>query len=257
LKLRALKTLSQIAVPIIGAFFLLVGCARDNRPSVRVFAAASTREALEELAAKFEAETNTKVHLNFGPSSDLARQIERGADADLFLAADEAWGDYLARKALVEGRKNLCSNRLVVVVPTESTLKLRTPEDLTQAGIVRLALAGETVPAGKYGREVLEHAGILDRVKARIRSGEDVRSVLAYVARGEADAGIVYATDPQGNSKVKVAFEIDPKLHSPIRYSLIVIRRSPIGVTTRQFFQFLISPKAVDTFRRYGFTPPL
>src|SRR4029077_4178716 len=143
--------------------------------------------------------------------------MERGADADLFLSADETWADFLADKELVERRRELLSNRLVVIVPAKSPAKIQSLDDLAGPAIKRLALAGSQVPAGTYAREALAHAGIWERLKDRVIEGGDVRQALAYVDREEAEAGIVYATDVIGSAKVRVAVEIDSRLHAPIR----------------------------------------
>src|SRR5438093_13600173 len=124
------------------------GCAGSKNPPVRIFAAASTREAVERIAQTFQEQTGVAVETNFGASSSLARQIERGADADLFLSADENWADFLADKGLIDRRHNLLSNRLVVIVPAKSTTKIESLDDLMGLGITRLALAGSHVPAG-------------------------------------------------------------------------------------------------------------
>ncbi|MCI0456283.1 MAG: molybdate ABC transporter substrate-binding protein [Gemmataceae bacterium] len=220
---------------------------------IQLFAAASAREPLEQLASTFRTQTGIPVALNLGPSSSLARQLEQGASVDLFLSADESWADYVAQKGLVTQRQDLLTNRLVVVVPAEGAPRLYTLRDLGQASIRRLALAGPTVPAGRYAREALHTAGIWDQVKDRVLEGADVRAALAYVARGEAEAGIVYATDLGIGSAVTQALEVDARLHSPIRYPLILVRRDPIRQGARQFYDFLSSAAAAEVFRRSGF----
>ena len=230
-----------------------VGCAGSKNPPVRIFAAASTREAVERIAQTFQEQTGVAVETNFGASSSLARQIERGADADLFLSADENWADFLADKGLIDRRHNLLSNRLVVIVPAKSTTKIESLDDLTGLEITRLALAGSHVPAGTYAREALTHAGIWDRLRDRVIEGGDVRQALAYVDREEAEAGIVYATDVIGSSKVRVALEVDSRLHAPIRYPLVLIRREQERPSARRFYDYLASPEAGEVFRDAGF----
>src|SRR5262245_26003131 len=143
-------------------FGFLAGCGNRKEDSITVFAAASTREVMERLAADFEKESGVAVTLNFGPSSGLARQIEHGANADLFLSADESWADYLANKDLVAERRDLLTNKLVIIVPAENSPTIKTLADLTQPEIRRIALAGSAVPAGMYARKALQTAGLWD-----------------------------------------------------------------------------------------------
>jgi len=230
-----------------------VGCASAKEPPVRIFAAASTREAIEKIAHSFQDQTGLAVEPNFGASSTLARQIERGADADLFLSADESWADFLADKGLVKKRRELLSNRLVLIVPVKSPAKIQSIDDLAGPAIKRLALAGPQVPAGTYAREALTHAGLWERLQDRVIEGGDVRQALAYVDREEAEAGIVYATDAMGSAKVRVAFKIDSRLHAPIRYPLVLIRQQQEKANTLRFYNFLGSPEAEKIFRDAGF----
>ena len=232
---------------------LLVGCGQSAEEPIRVSAAASTREALEQIAADFRAATGLAVELNLGPSSDLARQIRQGGPADLFLSADEAWADFLADNQLVAERRDTLTNRLVVVVPADSALSLQALSDLAQEGVRRLALAGPAVPAGRYAREALKAAGVWEPVQGRVLEAADVRATLTYVARGEADAGLVYATDAQDNPKVRVALPVKADLHRPICYPLVLVRRDPIRPGARRLYDYLGSDKAAEVFRRFGF----
>jgi molybdate transport system substrate-binding protein len=233
---------------------LLAGCGGPAaRESIAVSAAVSTREALEQAAADFRAKTGIPVALSFGASSALARQIEQGAAADLFLSADEDWADYLAKHDCVAERRTLLTNRLVVVLPADSQLSVHELGDLAVPAIRRLALAGPEVPAGRYARQALRGAGLWDRLRERVLDGGDVRAALTFVARGEAEAGMVYATDAAGNSRVRVALEVPADLHAPIRYPLVLLRREPIKSEARALYNYLASPEAAAVFRRAGF----
>jgi len=234
-------------------FGFLAGCSGPKPESISVFAAASTREVIEQLAADFQKETGIAVTANFGPSSGLARQIEQGANADLFLSADESWADYLADKGLVAERRDLLTNKLVVIVPVEGALAIKEMADLTKPEIHRLALAGKAVPAGTYSRKALQSAGLWDQLKDRVVEGGDVRAALAYVTRGEAEVGMVYATDAAGNSKVRIALEVNPKLHDPIRYPLVLIKQDQPHPAARRFYDYLISEHAIEIFTHAGF----
>jgi molybdate transport system substrate-binding protein len=231
----------------------LAGCSAPKPPGVTVFAAISTKDALEPIGRDFEAQTGTTVTCSFAASSTLARQIEQGAGADLFLSADERWADYLADKGLAAERRDLLANRLVVVTPAERPLQLHRLVDLAGADVKHLALALDPVPAGHYAREALAKAGIWEQVKDRVHESGDVRATLAVVARGEAEAGLVYATDVAATDKVRVALEVPESLHTPIRYPVVLIRRTGGSTSARAFYDFLDSETAQQHFRKAGF----
>jgi molybdate transport system substrate-binding protein len=226
------------------------GCAR---PAVKVFAAASTQKALTEIAAEYKAKTGISVECEFAASSTLARQIEQGAPADLFLSADEEWADYLEKKDLVAQRRTLLTNRLVVVVPRDSTLTVKELADLGSADVKRLAIAAEAVPAGRYARQALQKAGARERLQDRLLESKDVTAALLYVARGEADAGFVYATDAASSSKVRVAYEVPESFTVPIRYPLVSVRRERANPEASRFSEYLAGEAAGSVFRKAGF----
>jgi molybdate transport system substrate-binding protein len=232
---------------------LFFGCGAPKTEPVRVFAAASTREALEEIAEQFRTRTGMPVELNFAASSELARQIEHGADADVFLSADEAWADHLAARDLVDRRRDLLTNELVVAVSVDSNLELRELADLASPNIRRVALAGSAVPAGHYAREALTRAGVWERIKDRVIEGADVRGTLAFVTRGEAEAGFVYATDLTANPKVKLALRIKPQLHAPILYPLALVRQPAVKPGAALFYDHLGSEDAAKVFLKLHF----
>ena len=223
---------------------------------LNVFAAASLTDALQEIAAGYEKGGGDLIVLNLGASSALARQIQEGAPADLFLSADEEKMNGLERqKLLLPGtRKSVLSNTLVVVVPADSTLKIAGVKDLARPGIRALALAEpQTVPAGIYAKEYLRRQGIWSQVIDRVIPTENVRAALAAVESGNADAGIVYRTDAGISKKVRIAWEV-PRAEGPaISYPFAILAGSERKEAARRFLAHLESPAARAVFRKHGF----
>jgi molybdate transport system substrate-binding protein len=221
-----------------------------------VFAAASLSDALREISALYIKKGGDRIVLNLGASSMLARQIQEGAPADLFLSADEEKMNGLEkRKLLLPGtRRSVLSNTLVVVVPEDSTLKITGPKDLASPSIRALALAEpQSVPAGIYAKEYLRKQGVWSKVIDRVVPTENVRAALAAVESGNVDAGIVYKTDAQIAKRVRVAWEV-PRAEGPaISYPFAVLAGSSRPEAARKFLAFLESPPAIAVFRRYGF----
>jgi molybdate transport system substrate-binding protein len=230
---------------------LVAGCRPQPAQTVSIFAAASTGDVLEEISRDFEADTGIRVKINASASSTLAVQIEKGADADLFLSADEKRADDVNK--LSDLRRNLLANRLVVVVPADNPVSFHSLDDLKAPQYRRIAVAHEGVPAGDYAREALSKSGLWDALKGRTIEGGDVRATLNYVRQGEADAGFVYATDAASSSKVRVAFDVPENLHKPIRYPLVLLHREQPNPAAGRFYDYLAGDKATAAFRRAGF----
>lgn len=217
-----------------------------------VLAAASLQEALTEVAGAWAGQGHPAPVLSFAGTSALARQVEQGAPADLFVSADEEWMDTLERQGLLRPgtRVDLLSNRLVLIVPAGSAAA-----GLEDLGDGRLALADpDSVPAGRYARAALEYLGEWSRVSARIAPAENVRAAMALVERGEAPLGIVYATDARASGKVRVVETLPAESHPPIRYPAAILASSahPEAAALRTF---LASPEARRIFTRHGFGP--
>ena len=224
------------------------------RESVLVFAAASTTNALDEIRQAFQQQTGIRVQSSYASSGTLAQQIVNGANADVFLSADEKWAEHLTKQSLVSRQQNLLANRLVIVVPADSQLQVQRVEDLTSAEIKHLAMGDpDGVPAGKYAKQALTELRLWERLKGKVAAADDVRHALAFVETGAAEAGIVYATDAAISKKVKVVFEIPPRLSSPIRYPLVLLTQGAKKPTAVKFYEYLRSPAAVAVFRKYGF----
>lgn len=231
----------------------------EPRP-LTVFAAASLKESLDEASAAWTKRSGQKVSISYAGSSALAKQIEQGAPADVFISADGEWMDYLQQRKLIDvgSRANLVGNRLVVIAPADSalrTLPLK-PAALRQAlGDGRLAMAETTaVPAGRYGKQALMTLGLWDAVSGQLAQADNVRAAMAFVARGEAPLGIVYATDAQAELKVRVVAAIPDKTHGAIVYPVARLARTP-PAATNGFLTFLRSEQAKAIFKRAGFLP--
>lgn len=240
---------------LLGAVSFLTTAAEAPAETVHVYAAASTKDVVEEIARAFKDETGIAVDVSPAGSSTLAKQIEKGADADLFLSADEDWADYLSDRKFVEKRRDLLGNQLVVVTPADSKLRMGELADVAASSVQQLAVGGPAVPAGRYARQALEKAGVWDKVKDRVVEAGDVRAALALVVKGEADAGVVYVTDAKAaGDKVRTAFVVPDDLHKPIRYPLVLLRTDSIKPEARKFYEFLAGDKAAALFRKAGFT---
>jgi molybdate transport system substrate-binding protein len=221
-----------------------------------VFAAASLTDALREISAAYEKQGGDRIVLNLGASSTLARQLQEGAPADLFLSADEEKMNSLEKGKLLlpRTRKSVLSNTLVVVVPEDSRLNINGPQDLAAPAIRALALAEpQTVPAGIYAKAYLSKLGLWSRIVDRVVPTENVRAALAAVESGNVDAGIVYKTDAQIARRVRVAWEV-PRAEGPvISYPFAVLAGSARPDAARKFLAYLESPPALAVFRKFGF----
>jgi molybdate transport system substrate-binding protein len=228
-----------------------------QKPALVASVAASAAEAVEEIGARFRAQTGVELRVNAGPSNALATQILSGAPVDLFLSASPEWADKLAEDGLAAARIDLLTNRLVVVVARGNPAGVNEPEDLASPAVKKLALAGENVPAGKYADQALEKLGLLEQLQddRRIVRGQDVRAALSFVERGEAEAGVVYATDVAAAPGVEIACEFDPALHEEIVYVLVLVKREPPRPEARRLFDYLQGDKADDEFTNRRFIP--
>jgi molybdate transport system substrate-binding protein len=226
---------------------------------LRMLAAASLVDALQEIATGYEQRSGDRLVLQFGASNLLARQIEQGAPADVFLSADEAKMDALEKRGLVLAgtRRALLSNTLAIIVPAHGAHDVQTAADLAKPGIRRVALAEpETVPAGIYARQFLEQRGIWAKVKSKIVPTENVRGVLAAVESGNADAGIVYKTDALLSRKVRVAVDVARADGPRIVYPVAVVATTRKVEAAQGFVKFLAAAEAMKIFEKFGFLRP-
>ena len=228
---------------------------------VVVFAAASLTNALDETARLFEQQTGSHAKMSYAASSALAKQIEAGAPVDMFISADLDWMDYLQQRNLIQPgtRQNLFGNRLVLIAPADSDVKLDIKPGFDLAGALkggRLAMADpDSVPAGKYGKAALEKLSVWNSVRNSVAPAENVRAALLLVARREVPLGIVYATDAAADPNTKVVSVFPADTHPPIVYPAALTADSKNPIAGRLLI-FLASPAARPVFEKYGFTVP-
>jgi molybdate transport system substrate-binding protein len=236
------------------------GALRAQDRAIVVFAAASLKNALDEIAAAWSRDTGKAVpRISYAASSALARQIEQGAPADLFLSADLDWMDYVEKKGLLrqDTRFNLLGNRIVLIAPRGSgtALELKPGIDLAKAlAGGKLAMANvDAVPAGKYGKAALEKLGAWDGVKGSIAQADNVRAALLLVSRGEAPLGVVYATDAAAEPNVRIVAAFPEGSYPPVIYPAAQTKDST-SPDARAFLDHLRGAKARPVFESQGFT---
>ncbi|OBQ22418.1 MAG: molybdate ABC transporter substrate-binding protein [Anabaena sp. WA113] len=231
----------------------------QSNTSLLISAAASLKEVLVEIQPLYQqSQPNVNINYNFGSSGTLQQQIEQGAPTDIFISAAKKQVDTLEQKGLlVTGSRNIIAkNRLVLIVP-KNAVGINSFYSLKDAKVKKIAI-GEprSVPAGQYAQQVLEKLKIWTEVKSKLVFANNVRQVLASVESGNADTGLVYATDAKISNRVKVVVTADEKYHSPIIYPLAVVKRSKNVNAAKEFSQFLSSNQAKAVFKKYGFILP-
>ena len=223
---------------------------------ITVYAAASLKDALGAIAPVCESRTGAHPIFNFGASNDLARQIIAANKADIFFSADSGWMDEVAKAGLLDesSRRSLLSNRLVVVVPADSTLRIGSAADLAGHAIKRLSLANPAaVPAGTYAKAWLEKAGVWEKVSGRVVPAPDVRAALAAVESGAIEAGIVYKTDAAIAKHAKVTFEVPEQEGPRIVYPVAAVKDRPLTEAARRTVACYTGNEARAIFERFGF----
>ena len=245
---------------------LVTGTASSKPPAIAVSgseitvsAAISLKDALDEIAQLYRAKSpDTTIHFNLGGSGTLQQQIEQGAPVDIFISASPDQMDALESKGLLlaGSRKDMVRNSVVLIVP-KGKKGIASFQDLA-APEVKFIAVGEpkTVPAGKYAQEILTHFDLYEKLKPKFVLGKDVRQVLTYVATGNADAGIVYATDALTSADVTVVATAPRDSHSPVIYPLAVIKNSKNVEDAKKFADFLTGPESTTIFKKYGFLEP-
>ena len=253
---RSRKNYSKLSCFFLG-IFLLIGSVAFAEAELVVFAAASTFDAVTEIADEFQAETKIPTKVSFASSSTLAKQIEAGAPANVFISAHQQWMDYLAEKELIAAysRINILGNSVVLITRKDNQLELKMEKGFAFADSFtgRLAMGDPShVPAGMYGKQALITLGFWSRIASRVVNALDTRAALAYVERGECELGVVYQTDASASDQVKIVGRFPKFTHAPIIYPAAVSAEND-NQFARDFLVFLRSEKARTIFRNYGF----
>jgi molybdate transport system substrate-binding protein len=264
--LKKMRSFAAAAAAVLMLVTFPGGPAGADAQPITVFAAASATNAVTDIAALYETDHPVKIRLSFASSSTLAKQIENGAPADIFLSANPRWMDYLAEKGMIvtETRRDLLGNRLVLIVPKDSPIGgLQVDAGLDLAGLLgdgRLSMGDpDHVPAGMYGKNAMAHLGLWDAIADRVARAKDVRAALVLVERGECPLGQVYATDAAISDKVRVAGVFPEDSHPPIVYPAALVKQGTgdqanPGPEALSFLDFLQSDPAARVFETYGFT---
>ena len=254
---------TSFSLGLLLAWLLAVAPVSSAPPApvpLTVFAAASLAESMQQLATAYEKESGVPVRVSLAGSGTLARQIEAGAPADVFISADVVWMDQLAERKLIvpESRRVLLTNRLVLIAPRTSTVAIKLAPNVRLVAALgggRLAVADpDNVPAGRYAKAALTALGVWTDLEPHLVRGEDVRAALLWVARGEAALGVVYATDARAESRVRVVDTFPAENHPAIVYPIAIVSGAAPG--TAKFVAFLESPPAGAVFAAHGFGLP-
>ncbi len=228
---------------------------------ITVFAAASLTNALQDIATQYQKKSGVEVVSSFASSSVLARQIDQGAPADLFISADQQWmDDVVAKKSVVSStRYTLLGNDLVLIAPTSDAAKAVTLDSKTDWKSLlkgeRLAVGDpDHVPAGIYAKEALQKLGAWDALSPQLAPANNVRAALALVERNETPYGIVYGSDAVASQKVQVVGRFPEDSHKPVEYPMAIVKEHQ-NATVEAFYNYLQGPDAAAVFKQYGFTP--
>jgi len=260
------KSLQAILSGLLVMGIIASGCSNEKKENTKgttpvelhISAAASMTDAMKEIANSYEKKNaNIKIVLNFASSGALQQAIEQGAPADVFISAAQKQMDSLEKSGLLATgtRKNLLENKVVLIVPKDSKLKLTKFEDVLNADVKKIGL-GEPkgVPVGQYSAEIFKKLGILDEVNAKAVFGSSVRQVLSWVDAGEVDAGVVYATDAAISNGNKVICTAPAGSHKPVVYPMAIIKSTKQLAPAQAFVDYLASAEGKKIFEKYGFT---
>jgi molybdate transport system substrate-binding protein len=248
-------------VALFGAFALFAGTAPSSarQTEITVYAAASLTDALQTIGKGFTQKTRRPIKFSFASSSTLARQIEAGAPADVFVSADSEWMDYLNQRGLIKpaSRRTIASNRLVLIAPVDRKIQLKIAQGFALKRAIgegnRLAMADpDFVPAGRYGRAALMSLGVWSEVENQIARAENVRVALAFVARSETPLGLVYLTDARADPRVRIVDVFPAQSHPPILYPA-ALTISTKSIAAKEFLDYLMATDSQNILKRFGF----
>jgi molybdate transport system substrate-binding protein len=264
-RLTTAQVIGRFCLPAMIILIAAAGLAcRRSDPSgskagreITVSAAVSLRDAFREISNQYEGRTGIRINFNFGASGGLQKQIESGAPVDVFASAGIPQMDALAKQGLIvpESRRDFARNTLVLIVPSDSKSVITAFADLGDAKVTRLAIGNpKTVPVGQYAEQSLTHLGLWRGLVPRLILAEDVRQALDYVARGEVDAGIVYASDVRATGdRVRTVATAPADSHDPILYPIAVVRASSSQAAARSFIDVIMSDEGQQILENYGF----
>ena len=227
---------------------------------ILVLAAASLTDVLNELAASYKNDTGVTVTFSFASSGALQTQIESGSPADIFFSAAQRQMNALEEKDLiaVETRKNLVENKVVLITPANSTLNIKSFNDMTNNNVQKIGLGEpKSVPVGQYSEEILSNLSILDIVKPKAVYGSDVRNVLSWAETGEIDCGIVYETDAKIANNINIVSQAPEGSHRRVIYPIAVIKSSQNKEEAQKFIDYISTDSSMEVFNRYGFSSAL
>ncbi|WP_167619433.1 molybdate ABC transporter substrate-binding protein [Maribellus sediminis] len=255
--MKVVRTITYLVVLV----FLFSACGSKKSPQKQellVFCAASLTDVITDITSSFEETTKIDVKLNLASSGTLARQIENGAQPDLFISANKKWLDYLIEKGIADSTlsNRIAGNRMVLVAPVNSALQsFQFSDTINLPGLFdgRLSIGDpQHVPAGTYAMQILENLGCADELKPRFLPAKDVRSALMVVELGEVEAGIVYKTNALKSGKVKVLTEFPDSLHKPVGYYMCSIKGAE-NDRSLQLYNYIVSEKMTPVWEKYGF----
>ncbi len=257
------KLSTHLLLAVLAASSLVAGCGGAPQPpapkpvELNISAAVSMKDALAEIQTNYRKKApQVKLVYNLGASGSLQKQIEQGAPADIFISAAPRQMNELAAKNLVINatRKNLLENKLVLVVPQDSTLSISKLEDLQNATVKQISIGEpKVVPAGQYAEQVLKNLGVWETVHSKIVFAKDVRTVLTYVDTGNVAAGLVYKTDAAASKKVKILATAPDGSHAPIVYPAAVLTGTKNQKAAEEFLAYLAGPEGKAVFEKHGF----
>ena len=263
------KYLFPLMIGLLAATVLFTGCGGGSTPAkpasapaatpveLTISAAVSMKDALKDVqAAYLQKAPQVKLVFNLGASGSLQKQIEQGAPADIFISAAPKQMNELETKNLIlkPTRRNLVENKLVLIVPQNSQLKIAKFEELANSDVKKLGIGEpKVVPAGQYAQQALNKLGVWNTIADKMVFAKDVRTVLAYVETGNVDAGIVYKTDATSSSKVKIAATAPEGSHQPVLYPAAILVGSKNAKAAEEWLAFLVSPDGKAIFEKHGF----